>query len=244
MKFCYSLLILIISVWIQYLIKTNNLILYVHPRYVEFTDIASIITILFSLVCIYIFFKNVHTNFIDFKFSFSFGGLALLLLMVSILLPPKSLTSATVTQRGIGDSLKTNKQDISIASNPFLDMSSINYEISDWLNLFYLDTDIENYVGKPVKISGFAYINGFENANTSENKYFKLARFVITCCAVDARPVGLIIKYNESLAKIEKDKWYRVEGTFIVDKNIDRNFPIVNATKFEIINEPEKPYIY
>ena len=42
--------------------------------------------------------------------------------------------------------------------------------------------------------------------------YLLLSRFVITCCAADAYPIGLPVKLNQSRDAYKPDSWLEVEG--------------------------------
>jgi putative membrane protein len=243
MKFINSLTILILSIWIQYLIYSGQLVLYVHPRYVEFTNLSSIVSIIGSIICIYYFFNEFKINSINYKDVFNIGNIAILFLLIFITFPPTTLSSATAAQRGVGTSLNSNKV-VEIQLNPFLQNDSQTYEISDWLNLLNYDQDLQNYKDKKVVISGFAFFGDNIVKDGGEYKYYKLSRFVITCCAVDARPVGLIVKYLNEKDIILKDKWYKVSGRFIIEKINGIETLVVDSQKAISIEQPDNPYIY
>lgn len=49
------------------------------------------------------------------------------------------------------------------------------------------------------------------------DNYIMLSRFVITCCAVDAYPIGIPVKLNSSRSNYPVDSWLTVEGVAIAE---------------------------
>jgi len=48
-------------------------------------------------------------------------------------------------------------------------------------------------------------------------EYLLLSRFVITCCAADAYPVGLPVKLTASCQVYPPNTWLEVEGKMITE---------------------------
>lgn len=165
-----------------------------------------------------------------------FGSLiAISMVGIGILLPPKSLSSITASQRSIDlNSINLTQNTLSAVQN--FNKSTANYSLGDWIAMQGFNPDPLFYNDKDVKISGFLYKP--ENLNLDEDVYL-IARFVITCCAVDARPVGLkvVIANNE----FSTDEWLEVTGKFGIDSNGEL---IVIPEKLERIEEPSNPYIF
>jgi uncharacterized repeat protein (TIGR03943 family) len=157
-------------------------------------------------------------------------------ILLGFLLPPASLSSITAYQRE-GD---FNNASIALTTKPTLSaFSNTNsYEISDWIASLSFNPDLDDYKGKQVNITGFIFAK-----EGLPDDVFLAARFIVSCCAVDARPVGLRVKYPWR-GEFEKDTWVRVSGTFDIDRTISNPELIIIAEKLEEIEEPDNPYIF
>lgn len=266
MKLLQILTILAFTIWIQFLSYTGGLAFYIHPRYIDFSNYMSYGALLFVILAflVYIFGSDSHHHDVSFGdhratteksiFTNTFKSirnfkwtnlLLILVLVLGFMLPVRALSSATANVRGVGNSISvTNSPADNI--NPFLRPASDTLEISDWLKLFVLESDVNVFKSQKVNISGFVFLNAdILNLSNDNFGYFKLSRFVITCCAVDARPVGIYVKYDKKLAKeFKSDDWLKVGGVFEIEKIGGVDVAVVNLNKFENIPEPANPYLY
>ena len=71
-----------------------------------------------------------------------------------------------------------------------------------------------------------------------------LARFVITCCAADAYPVGLPVKILTSRQEYKPDSWLEVKGTIGATTLLGKRQLIINACSLKKIPQPNNPYEY
>lgn len=256
--------LLIIASYSVFLYATDKLGLYIHPRFFEEALIAGVIGIAIS--CIYLFtiikqnkfsvpkelllltfvLLGIFVNlifllfgiFIAIKYlsnkklsSSNFFILGFLGLMIFI--PPTSLSSFTATQRVTNlSNLNLSNQNRKLVNSFTSNTESLG--LGDWIASFTYNPDNSYYVGKKVKVSGFMF-------RTPEitNDDFIAARFVIACCAVDARPVGLTVKNVDNFEFI-KDRWVEVSGEFIEESNALKILP--NEIKY--IDQPDDPYIF
>lgn len=165
-----------------------------------------------------------------------FGSLiAIGMVAVGILLPPKSLSSITASQRSIDlNSINLTQNTLSAVQN--FNKSTANYSLGDWIAMQGFNPDPLFYKDKDVKISGFLYKP--DNLNLDEDVYL-IARFVVTCCAVDARPVGIKVLIIDN--EFKTDEWLEVTGKFDLDSNGEL---VINPDNIERINEPTNPYIF
>lgn len=106
---------------------------------------------------------------------------------------------------------------------------------------------------KDVVVEGIVY-------KEKDDEKFTLIRFLITCCAADATPIGVEVVYkkkeeqklyeetppvpeNIELEKKEEFKnedWVKVKGKVIIEKGK----AIIIAESVEKINQPPDPYLY
>jgi uncharacterized repeat protein (TIGR03943 family) len=80
-------------------------------------------------------------------------------------------------------------------------------------------------------------------ANLPDN-YFTLTRFVITCCAADAYPIGLPVKLTQSRSSMPSDRWFTVKGKMITETLNGKRQVVIEASSTNPIPEPENPYSY
>ena len=82
-----------------------------------------------------------------------------------------------------------------------------------------------------------------------------LSRFILTCCAVDAYPVGLPLKLESDRSAYPPDTWLEVEGemmteTLAVDTQTMEKTPsekrqlVLAAKSVKTIPTPSDPYGY
>lgn len=93
-----------------------------------------------------------------------------------------------------------------------------------------LDHDGESFGGRPVQLTGFV---------ADDSSPFRLARYQIACCAVDAAPVVVRIVGTVG-ASPTLDQWVTVTGTF--GGLGDDDIPDLAATSVVEIPPPEEPY--
>jgi uncharacterized repeat protein (TIGR03943 family) len=85
---------------------------------------------------------------------------------------------------------------------------------------------------KDIAVEGMVYKN--------EGK-FTLIRFLITCCAADATPLGIEIEYKEETGKeLKNEEWVKVKGKAKVENGKVK----IYAEGIEKINPPKDPYLY
>jgi len=68
-------------------------------------------------------------------------------------------------------------------------------------------------------------------------------RYLMTCCAADARPVFVFIEHPENVA-IEKDKWISAKGILSMTKNSGLEIPTISSASVEYVQEPSFPFVF
>lgn len=209
-----------IYMWIK-----GTLPLYIHPRYIVFTGVMSTVAL---MVCIVVFLRKVshtHTN------SSSLGkvstSLVLFMLAALILLPPASLSYKLAQNRGAGYDVP-----ITGTKKVKLNSSTEKFNLEEWASLISQTADIQKITAKKAHFSGF--IIPIE----SKPDEFLVAKFVITCCAVDARPVTVPIKFTNWNQKFKADEWVSVRGI----TEVEDGMIVVRAENVESIGKPKNPY--
>ncbi len=153
-----------------------------------------------------------------------------------LVLPPTTLSARTAQQRSVDTptlSNATGTQDVALLGSEGVDTSE--YGVKDWAALIRQTTDTTALVGKPVELSGFV-VPGSDGS-------FTLTRFVISCCAVDAQPVGLGVVVDGPVP--DADQWVRVTGKLAAnpDQSADARI-VIRAATVRDIDQPTDPYEY
>ncbi|WP_288467883.1 TIGR03943 family putative permease subunit [uncultured Curtobacterium sp.] len=167
------------------------------------------------------------------------GAAALVTVGVTVamlVLPPATLSARTAQQRSVDTptlSNATGTQDVALLGSAGVDTSQ--YGVKDWAAVIRQTTDTSSLVGKPVRLTGFV-VPGADGT-------FTLTRFVISCCAVDAQPVGLGVVTDGTVP--DADQWVRVEGKLAAnpDPSADARI-VIRAASVTRIVQPSDPYEY
>ncbi len=172
------------------------------------------------------------------------------LIMVAIaglIIPPNVLSSQAALQRGVADNLPLTR------SEPQAFYTSTKPEersLLDWVRTLNAYPEPDAYAGQTAKVKGFVV-----HLPQLPDDYLLISRFVITCCAVDAYPVGIPVKLPSSRAAYPPDTWLKIEGE-MMSETLSHNRAIINETapaerqlvlaarSIEVIPTPADPYAY
>lgn len=145
---------------------------------------------------------------------------------------PVMLSSSAALQRGIQTDISTVKISTPLAFS----IDSAQRSFSDWINILESTSNIQKYAGEEVHISGFV----LRNTDTEENEFF-LSRFILRCCAADARPVAIKVVSSE-VVSWKNDEWLEVNG--ILQNSPDETGVLeIKMTSSHSIEIPPHPYI-
>ena len=154
--------------------------------------------------------------------------------ILGLLVTPRVFASQTAIQRGVTDSLGATR------SQPQAFRSSVQPEertLVDWVRTLNVYPEPDAYTGQKVKVQGFVI-----HLPELPQEYLLLSRFVITCCAADAYPVGLPVKLPQNRQVYPPDTWLEVEGKMITEKLGGKRQLTIQASSLKQIPEPENPY--
>lgn len=223
----------IVSISTLWLVANNQLGLYIHPRYYLFASIMSLI----SIVGIAFTAKTAITNK-----KIRAADLALLAILAMTffslaLTQPATLSSQVALQRGVNSGSDTGKleqlENIGIYS-PFGDSNLSRLSVKELAGLIEKVDDPDFYENKDAQAIGFI------TKDNTNHKIFFVSRFVVSCCAVDAQPVGVpVYKPNWSNA-YQDNQWVHVKGQF---EKINQRI-VLQPSTIKAIEQPEDPYVY
>jgi putative membrane protein len=235
---------------------TGQLGLYIHPRYFVFTGIMAVIGLVATVAGFALRPADAaeeHDHDHGSAAEASAGARASLrartsrvavaavvtITVVAVLvLPPRTLTNSTVTQRALNSSTVASDAAPDQELLGTSDFSTLG--VKDWSQLLAQTTDPTFFTSKSVDITGFVSADPDDPEDV-----FYVTRFVVTCCAVDAQPVGVPVYQPGWSSTLQKDEWVRVTGPFASNPSAGSRQPLAvmpqGVTK---VDQPADPYVY
>ncbi|QSJ16412.1 TIGR03943 family protein [Nostoc sp. UHCC 0702] len=109
----------------------------------------------------------------------------------------------------------------------------------DWVRTLSVYPEPDSYAGQKVKVQGFVL-----HPPDLAKEYLFLARFVLSCCAADAYPVGLPVKLPNNQQQYAADTWLEIEGQMTTENLVGKRQLTIAATSLKKIPQPQNPYSY
>jgi uncharacterized repeat protein (TIGR03943 family) len=231
---------------ILWLGATGRLELYIHPRYTVFTIVMAVIGGAASIAAFLVVPGHGHDEHDDhdeekprsgWRAALAIGGSVLLVaasVLALLVLPPATLTSATADNRDIASSNTLADAD----TTSLVGGDSTTFTVKDWATLLHQGLGDDFFAGKPAAISGFLVA-------TEDPDVVYVARFLVTCCAVDAQPLGVPVLLPGWEDDFAADDWVEVTGGFAPDPDPAAAEPIVLVPDtLDGIERPAQPYVY
>lgn len=235
--------VLAIAAWgilmLQYWL-TGKLYLLIHPDYFWLVIAASIGLLLIAAFKAKELFKRrrqQETQAAQHITIFPPGWSSSLLLVAAILgfvFTPQVFASQSAMNRNVAELLGPTRP------QPQAFRTSVRPEqrsLVEWVRTINVYPEPDSYTGQKAKIQGFALY-----PQELSKDFMMLSRFVITCCAADAYPIGLPVKLKEPREKYPQDKWFEVEGKMITETIAGKRHVAIEATSITEIPQPKNPY--
>ena len=237
-----------------WLAVTGQLGLYIHPRYFVFTGIMAVIGLVatvagFALRPADAAEEHDHDHgsaepapgraSLRARVSrVAIAGVVTVTVVAVLVLPPRTLTTSTVTQRALNSSTVASDAAPDEELLGTSDFSTLG--VRDWSQLLAQTTDPTFFTSKSVDITGFV------SADPDDpDDVFYVTRFVVTCCAVDAQPVGVPVYQPGWSSTLETDEWVRVQGPFASNPSARSRQPLaVMPQGVQQVDQPADPYVY
>ncbi len=245
--------ILLFKYWV-----TGQLKLLIHPNYFGLVFVTSIILFVLTGVKGWQWFKTLRRKSMtseEFEavqhitlFPPGWGsGLLIVTAIAGLIIPPTIFDSQMALQRGISESLpitQTQTQTFRATIKPE------ERSLIEWIRTLNAYPEPDAYEGQKAKVTGFVV-----HSPVLPENYIFLSRFIITCCAVDAYPVGLPVKLEGDRSAYPPDTWLEVEAqmmteTLKIDTQTMQETPtekrqlVLDAKSIKIIPTPDDPYGY
>ncbi len=241
------LLSLIGIVSIVWLAATDQLGLYIHPRYFVFTVIMSAFAMVFIILAFSFLPHRVgeavehesHSQPPRKTWVWSFANILLVAgtAVALLVLPPVTLTAATVAQRDINGSASSSAGNDSVV---LVGADDSALSVKDWAGILRQGADEVSLAGKTPTLIGFVTPDPDDPTNV-----FYVARFVITCCAVDAQPIGVPVYLPGWQEQYDVDEWVSVTGEFVSNPSTDSfQATVLSPSDISVTEQPAQPYVY
>ena len=238
--------------WGNLLLKysfTGQYKLLIHPNYFSLVLGSGIILIVLGIIKVKSILNNRLQDNREHITLFPPGLSSSLLLIVAIaglIIPPKVLTSQTALKRGVGDLPLTTIQPQAFRTATKPESRSL----IEWIRTVNAYPEPDVYSGQAANITGFVL-----HLPELPDNYIILSRFVVTCCAVDAYPIGIPVLLETSRSNYPVDSWLTVQGvmsaeTIPVKDRVDdrvvteKRSVVLNARSIKTIPTPSDPYSY
>jgi uncharacterized repeat protein (TIGR03943 family) len=225
---------IIMSIWLG---VKGKLDLYIHPRYTVFTLLMSALAFLIISAG---FWRRLHRSSIISKSSgwqVALGAVCIVISVGLLISRPSPLTSTTANQRGVNAGsldLSTQTNSTTISTNG--DYS--RFTVKEWSSLLAQTSDPHFFVGKK------AHLVGFVTAVSEDKNSFYVSRFVITCCAVDARAIGVPVYSPGWQNEYRENQWVQIDGSFVQNTASASPSIVVKPANITKINTPDDPYAF
>lgn len=239
-----SLIGLIATVWLS---LSGQLALYIHPRYFVFTVIMAVIAGVLALAA-FAFAPTTHDGHEHDEHDNEAGSrwgwlvplgsvLTTIAAVVALLiLPPSTLTTATVAQRDLNGSASA----LTLKAPALPGKGDYSaFTVRDWASL------LRSGAGQDFFADKTATVTGFISADKTDPNVFFVTRFVVTCCAVDAQPIGVPVYHPGWQNEYKTDSWVTVTSSFHANPNTaSREAIVLIPDSIKPTTQPAQPYVY
>ena len=170
-------------------------------------------------------------------------GAALLAIPVLLaLIPPRPLGTDAMATRALQIGSVPATAGLAVTSDLEVGASDAPRTVLDWLVLFDQDEvgggDLSRFAGESARVRGFVYRDERFPAGT-----FMVSRFLLSCCAADAAPIGLAVHWPDA-DFLDDDAWVWVSGEFSVETFLGERMPVLVAAEVNAADQPPQPYLY
>jgi putative membrane protein len=246
--FTKSLIVAGFVYFIYSMMVSNQLAMYVNPRFFPLIQASILLLCILLVVQILQIFSHhkhhaacgcSHHNhtwvFIPF----------LIALFLAFAFSTTSLDAKIVDNKGLNTRLNLNnipmlstqsKQDSSaIDSSDYIALNETNF-----MNVITrMNNKREDYIGKQVEITGFVY-----REPTMKPSQIAIVRYALVCCSADAAPFGLLCE-NIDMYKFKANSWLTITGTIVVENYKGAEIPVIKVTSVEPVETPpQNQYVY
>jgi putative membrane protein len=234
--------LIVLGLYVSYLYLIEKLTLLIHPRYIWLVLVAGAIVCLIGLVGLIQLIseslkKKKENNKLDFKIAL-IPSLLLILTIGAFFIPVTSLSIFSYNIRSVKSELRLNDYEKKTLEQKFnITLNTRNFTIEDWVKARTLN-NLKLFENKEFVGTGFVA--------SKSDKTFNLSRFIISCCVVDATPVGLLVDTTnqiENKTEINDGEWLEVTGKFEIRLVNNESTPVIIPKTLKKTQQPKDTYI-
>ena len=228
---------IIVCGYILLLACRDQLGFYIHPRYHIFASIISIIGIVLLLIDTRLQLK-LKTPVKPAKFSLKSvkpaSYLAIIILLAGYLLPPKPLSPSSLAQRESPAIIEPESR----CETPKPREGSSAISINRWKTAINSCKQTSYFNNADISITGFVSNGLLKNYGYN---YFYIARYVISCCAVDSVPMKILVEKNFFI-DYPDGTWLTVKGKLSQKVVNSQAEYVITDARADKIDQPKYPY--
>src|SRR3990167_11408768 len=224
-----SFVLLGFFVYILRLYATDNLNLYIHPRYTVFTVIMAslgLLLLLAGLVLRYrskLKYKQIRLTGLD--------AIVVIVVVLAVIMPPQVLSIDSVNRKTLTTPVGQGVRTTCPVSKPDTLEAWVS-EIAQYPTNCYED--------EPIEITGF--VIDAPDEPLPDDMYY-LGRIVLSCCVIDARPFALPIEAVNGQT-YQAETWLRVSGVLKEATVNGQERLVIRPSSVDEIPPPEQQYDY
>lgn len=229
------LLVMIVGLATTWLAVDGQLRWYIHPRYEMFAVLLAVAGLVCSVAAICIVPTRQRATV---RVGFSSVVLVGLVAIAALGFRPATLTTATVSQRimNSGGALDSGLNDSDLLKERG---DYAHFTVKDWAQLLAQSDDPMLYSQKTVRLTGFVA------PSERDETIFYVSRFSVTCCAVDARPIGVPVYKPGWRQVVSADDWVEVSGVMAANPlSSSKHRTVVAPDYVKKITQTGDPYVY
>jgi uncharacterized repeat protein (TIGR03943 family) len=232
----------IATIWLA---ATGKLSLYVHPRYTFLTVTMAVLTLLALVLMAAVGGSPAaaedaghdhvtRASAMNRLLTWTNAAVIICAALALLVIPPATLSPTARQNR----ELVTSGQALdSTRALPLVGADPAMFTVKDWAALLNQGGP-EAVLGKQVGLSGYVLDRG-------EKDVFFVARLAISCCAVDAQPVGVPVYRPGWRDEIEPGAWIQLDGAFVKNPSPDSDESVaIGVGSIAEIDEPDQPYVF
>lgn len=228
---------IIVCGYILLLACRDQLGFYIHPRYHIFASIISIIGIVLLLIDTMLQLK-LKVSVKPAKFSLKSvkpaSYLAIIILLAGYLLPPKPLSPSSLAQRESPAIIEPESR----CETPKPREGSSTISINRWKTAINSCKQTSYFDNTDISITGFVSNGLLKNYGYN---YFYIARYVISCCAVDSVPMKILVEKNFFI-DYPDGTWLTVKGKLSQKVVNGQAEYVITDARADKIDQPKYPY--
>jgi len=223
---------LTIFIWLSFLFTieaTGKLQIYINKKFFPLTILGSFILLILFIIKLKKI-KREHSENIDITSLLSFL-LFLFPVLLATIVRPGNLPVLAAGKRGISQEFTGG--DVMTILKEQLEMEG-NYKKMNIKQLLAFSKNKPDEInGKEISVEGFV----FKQNNVKEG--FMLVRFLITCCAADATPLGVDVVYQNA-GQLKQDEWVKIYGKC----SVEGDKITILAEEVKATQPPRDVYLY